>query len=110
MLPYEEVEVDVGRPKSIEAIKLVMKLSSDRQLIMITQRNYDQDDVHLFSDVYDVGNFVEVISMIGDDEDGYKIVVKGIKPVGILADDHEINQIEYEYYDLISNEIYLQMI
>ncbi|WP_208895126.1 endopeptidase La [Ureaplasma diversum] len=103
VLPYEEVEVDVGRPKSIEAIKLVMK-STDRQLIMITQRNYDQDEVHLFRDVYDVGTLVEIVSMIGDDEDGYKIVVRGIKPVGILADSHKISEIEYEYYDLIGNE------
>lgn len=104
VLPYETTTIEVGRPKSIQAIDLA-KQSSSKEIIVISQKNIDTDEVVNFDELYKVGTLVKIKSIVDNFDDGYSIEVEGIKAVYINSDSEVIDAIEYEYEDVITNPI-----
>ena len=98
VFPEMFVHFDVGRPKSVEALRAAME--SDRRIFLITQRDMREEEVGR-DGLYDVGVVAKVRQMLKLPEGGLRVLVEGvcraecvnlrIRPDYMIAD---VNRIE----------------
>ncbi len=69
------VHFDVGRPKSIEALKAAME--SDQKIFLLTQRDMRKNEVTR-EELYDMGVIAKVVQMLKLPDDGMRVMVEGV--------------------------------
>ncbi len=69
------VHFDVGRPKSIEALRAAME--KDQKIFLLTQRDMRKNEVTR-EELYDVGVIAKVVQMLKLPDDGMRVMVEGI--------------------------------
>ena len=75
VFPEQTVCFEVGRPKSIKAIRNAVD-STDRLIFLVTQKDATVEDPQ-FSELYDVGVVAEIKQISGDGKN-FEIVVEGL--------------------------------
>ena len=75
VFPEQTVCFEVGRPKSIRAIKNAVD-TTDRHIFLVTQRDATVEDPK-FDELYDVGVVAEIKQVSGDGK-SFEIVVEGL--------------------------------
>lgn len=102
VLPNTEVTVEIGRPKSIDALKLAIENKSN--IIITTQINPELDDPK-FKDISNIGTLSQIVEFNENKEEQFFVVkLKGIHTVAInnTSDNDEI-PIKCQYEELIEN-------
>jgi ATP-dependent Lon protease len=97
VFPGTSVDIEIGRIKSINSIKLATK--SDQKLVIACQKD-PQIEEPRFDDIYPIGTLCDVTFMEKNSDDSYKVVVKGTKRVKINSV-HDENNIITADYDLL---------
>ena len=106
VFPHTETEIEIGRKKSTQAVKIAVE-KFESQMILVSQIN-DQVEDPKPGDLYKVGTLVSVTSSEPDNE-GIKIKVTGLKRVVIkkitgqtyLKADYEISTLDkYDEKDI----------
>lgn len=97
LFPHMIVPIFVGRSKSVNALE--QAISSDKQVIFITQRNIECEDP-LADDLYSVGVLGRVLQIIKMPDNTTKILVEGDCRVKVhdIANDNETITCEYEEF------------
>jgi ATP-dependent Lon protease len=75
------MEIEIGRVKSINAVKLAT--GADKKIIVVSQKDPQVEDPK-FDDIYKVGTLCTITFMEKNTDDSYRITVKGSKRVKIL--------------------------
>ncbi|MDE7221708.1 MAG: LON peptidase substrate-binding domain-containing protein, partial [Ureaplasma sp.] len=104
VLPETELTIEIGRPKSIEAILLAQEKKSD--IIIATQINPNVDNPKI-NDIYTVGTLASIKKIIKDEKTGdYSIKFLGKSAVSLFFIDEENGEIPLtcEYEEIIQNK------
>lgn len=105
LLPYEAQQIEVGQSSSIKVIEEVLK-TKEKELIIVSRIDSDGDEITKVNELHSVATLAKIVSIKGDPESGYSIIVEGIKAVKIIFNNEliDLQQINYEYEELIDNE------
>ncbi len=82
VFPGVVYHLDVGRKKSLEALRVAM--SHDQTLLLVTQRNPDEDDPSI-DNLYPVGTVAVVRQILKLPGDGLRVLVEGLYRAGVTA-------------------------
>lgn len=75
VFPEMVIHFDVGREKSLSALKWAMK--ADERILVVAQKDADVDEPTQ-EDLYEVGTIVQIKQMVKIGEGQYKVLVKGM--------------------------------
>ncbi len=81
VFPEMVMHLDIGRPKSLNAVKVAME--NDKKIFAITQKSYKDDNPDR-EDLYEVGTICEIKQTIKNSDGTVKIVIKGESRAKIL--------------------------
>jgi len=90
-LPYNDITLEVGRPKSIEA--LLASVDTDQYILLSPQENGDKEHLNV-DDIYDVGVVAKIVNQIRQQNGNYRVKFK------IL--------VRAQIQEIIENDSYLQ--
>ena len=82
MFPSMLLHFDVGREKSVLAIKKAME--GDRQIFLVAQRDYTVEDPKQ-EDLYKVGVVAKIVQLLNSEKDSIRIMVEGRDEAAIAA-------------------------
>lgn len=105
VLPNTELEIEIGREKSIKALELALQ-SENKHIIITTQLNPDLDDPK-FNDISRVATLAKIKNAIKNEkENDYFLVIEGIAPVAIsnLNNDDDEVPLTCQYEELESEK------
>ncbi|MDP4152942.1 MAG: endopeptidase La [Bacillota bacterium] len=80
VLPHMSAHFEVGRKKSISAIRAAMK--DDQRIFLVTQRDIKTDDPGR-EDVYDIGTVAVIKQILNLPNDNVRILVEGLERASI---------------------------
>ncbi|NLC54325.1 MAG: endopeptidase La [Erysipelothrix sp.] len=75
LFPNQEILIEVGRPKSLEAISLAME-SENKYVFLVTQRDVMENDPEV-DELYQVGTIAKVVK-VSEEMDYSKLTLKGL--------------------------------
>lgn len=81
VFPYTTVNFDVGRPKSIKAVKEALEKSNGR-ILLCSQKNSDVVEPGS-DDICSVGVLARVLQIIGRTDDAVRVVAESVKRINI---------------------------
>lgn len=81
VFPEMVMHFDVGREKSLSALKRAMK--TDESILVVAQKDADEDEPTQ-DDLHEVGTVVQIKQMVKIGEEQYKVLVKGKARARIL--------------------------
>lgn len=79
VLPDVEINMELGRPKSIQALEKALE-TKDKKLVIVAQKSLEVNDP-TYDQIYDVGTLVKVKKAVKNDAGEYSIVVVGLEPI-----------------------------
>jgi ATP-dependent Lon protease len=82
VFPGANVNIEVGRTKSVNSINLAN--AADKKIVIASQRD-PQQETPAFADIFNIGTLCEITSCEKIEDGSLKVVVKGIKRVKITA-------------------------
>ena len=86
MFPSMLLHFDVGREKSVLAIKKAME--GDRQIFLVAQRDYTVEDPKQ-EDLYKVGVVAKIVQLLNSEKDSIRIMVEGVYRAALVKADME---------------------
>ena len=86
MFPSMLLHFDVGREKSVLAIKKAME--GDRQIFLVAQRDYTVEDPKQ-EDLYKVGVVAKIVQLLNSEKDSIRIMVEGVYRAVLVKADME---------------------
>lgn len=86
MFPSMLLHFDVGREKSVLAIKKAME--GDRQIFLVAQRDYTVEDPKQ-EDLYKVGVVAKIVQLLNSEKDSIRIMVEGVYRAVLVKVDME---------------------
>ena len=88
VLPFTDVNMEIGRPSSIAALEDALN-NKNKQLIIVAQKNPDIEKP-AYKDLFDVGTLVKIKKAVKDENTGdYSIVVTGLESIEIIKPENE---------------------
>ena len=93
MFPSMLLHFDVGREKSVLAIKKAME--GDRQIFLVAQRDYTVEDPKQ-EDLYKVGVVAKIVQLLNSEKDSIRIMVEGLDREAIMNAAKSMEQIIIE--------------
>ena len=109
VLPKTELTIEIGRPKSIEAIQLAQEKKSD--IIIATQIDPNVDNPKI-DDIYTVGTLSSIKKINKDEKSGdYSITFLGKKAVNLFFNNDQSDEIPLTcgYEEINQNEEFSQI-
>jgi ATP-dependent Lon protease len=94
IFPTTDVEIEIGRLKSINSVKLAT--DTDKKIIITSQKD-PQVEEPKFGDIYNVGTLCHITFLEKNTDDSYKIIVKGIRRIKISSVQAKDNVLTADY-------------
>ncbi|WP_031488970.1 endopeptidase La [Ureaplasma canigenitalium] len=82
ILPYDEERIEIGRTNSLHAIDLAYN-TLEKELIIVTQRDPDIDEIDNINQIYEIGTLVEIVDLEGSHKNGYSLTVRSKEIVNV---------------------------
>lgn len=107
IFPHMIVSLFVGRPQSVEAVRMAWE-RKDRTLLLLTQKNPAEDSPAL-DDIYQVGTMASLSQIVELSDGTLKILVAGLERAKVVRFQHEENALWAQVYripdeDFLSKE------
>jgi ATP-dependent Lon protease len=90
VFPGMTIPLNIGRPKSVQAIEEATGAEGESKniLFLITQKSAEQEDNLTPQDLYRVGTLAKIEQCRGDAERGFQVLVRGL----VRAEAHDVSE------------------